>query len=182
MNPSLQRTLSMLKFVNRICQTAFLAGAIVLSANAQQETSEEAPPQDAWAVGCSKVPQIPDRLTCQMQQTAVTETGQRVIAVSMLFDQGQYDPQITISLPHGLHLPSGINIQIDENETNNYDITTANQQGSHAIFRGDADFLRQIQAGYVMKIQMTNDAMDPVQFDLPLIGSSSAIQLVWQYL
>lgn len=171
----------MFKYVNRFCQTAFLASAMVFSANALQDTAEEAPPQDAWAVGCSKLPQVPNRLTCQMQQTAVTDTGQRVIAVAMMFDQGANDPQVTISLPHGLHLPSGINIQIDENDMINRDITTANQQGSHAVFRADADFLRQIQAGYVMKIQMTNDAMDPVQFDLPLLGSSSALQLVRQY-
>lgn len=171
----------MFKHVNRFCQSALLASALVFSAHAQQDSTEEQP-QDAWAVGCSKLPRNTSRLTCQMQQTAVTETGQRVISVVMTFDRGKYDPEVTISLPHGLHLPSGINLQIDENATDNYDITTANQSGSHAIFRADADFLSQIQAGYVMKIQMTNDAMDPVQFDLPLIGSSSAIQLVWQYL
>ncbi len=172
----------MFKYVNRLCQTALLASTMVFSANALQDTAEEAPPQDAWAVGCSKIPKIPNRLTCQMQQTAVTDTGQRVIAVAMMFDQGKNDPQVTISLPHGLHLPSGINIQIDENAMINRDITTANQQGSHAVFRANADFMRQIKSGYVMKIQMTNDAMDPVQFDLPLIGSSSAVQLVEQYL
>lgn len=171
----------MLKSVNRYCQAALLASALVFSASAQQNGAEEAPPQDAWAVGCSKLPQFPDRLICEMQQTAVTDTGQRVIAVAMRFDQGPDDPQVTISLPHGLHLPSGVNLQIDENALVNYDITTANQRGSHAVFRANADFLRQIRAGYVLKIQMTNDAMDPVQFDLPLIGSSSALALVLQY-
>lgn len=135
-------------------------------------------PAQPWQVGCASAG-ANEPLVCRMSQTLVAKnTGQRVLAAAIVKKPDGSGYQMTLGLPHGLHLPSGINIWVDEGEKAQYPIETADQNGSYARIDLASRQLDAMRRGQVLNVSVTSANRDEVILQLSLKGFAAAIDKI----
>ncbi|MCV0395822.1 MAG: invasion associated locus B family protein [Rhizobiaceae bacterium] len=145
---------------------------------AQQPSQGQAQqPAQPWQVGCASAGSN-EPLVCRMTQTLVArESGQRVLAAAIVKKpDGGY--RLTLGLPHGLHLPSGINIWVDEGEKAQYPIETADQNGSYSSIDLASRQLDAMRRGQVLNVSVTSANQDEVILQLSLTGFSASVNKI----
>jgi invasion protein IalB len=149
---------------------AGLAFMLIVPATAQDAV---AVPQRPWQVACVSQAQSAD-LQCSVSQSLVAaETRQRIISVNLV--GGPAGPTMTLSLPHGLNLPAGVTVGVDDSEPRTFPILTADQNGSYAEFTADDDLVNAMKRGTLLKIGVSAHGGDVVNFELSLSGFGEAV-------
>lgn len=158
-----------------------LATVLALSGGAgAQETpkpAEAAKPAQPWIVECSNRT-TGDALVCQMSQTLVAKnSGQRVLsAVIVKKAGGAY--AMTLGLPHGLNLPAGVQLSIDDGEKLPVQIGTADQSGSYATLDISAKLLASLKKGAILNVTVKANAGGDLVLQLSLTGFGAALEKV----
>jgi invasion protein IalB len=119
-------------------------------------------PQDkvekaAWQVSCNPTDN-PNVLSCQMMQNlTLAKTGQRLLAV-VIRPQPKHqkkEPAILLTLPHGLYLPAGVKLQIDDAKPINLAIRTSDKNGTYTAMSLNIDLVGALKKGNTLKVTMT---------------------------
>jgi invasion protein IalB len=154
--------------------------AVPLAAQTAAKPAQEAPappnPQP-WSINCNG--QGPaGALVCVMTQGLIAKnTGQRVLSVAIAkTPAGAYSA--TLSLPHGLNLPEGVQVWIDEGQRAKHAITTADQNGSYAIVPLDQAMIGSMKKGTILNVLVKSASGDEVTFQLSLNGFTAALERV----
>jgi invasion protein IalB len=159
-------------FAAVVMATALLAGPASgedIEPEAGPDASAVAAPKAAWPVTCrSRDGQA--ELACSMSQVIATKTtGQRVIAATVLLDKGG-KPVLRLNLPHGLMLPKGVTVSIDDAAAKTYPILTADKNGSYALVLVDDELASALKGGKALNVTVTRYSGGDVVFKLPLEG------------
>lgn len=132
-------------------------------------------PQNAWVINCSTGAGGTD-LDCQMSQLLTdTNTGQRVLTVTIRKDAAQGGMAMLVALPHGLFLPAGASYQIDTGKAVPVAIQTSDQNGSYAAAPMDAAMIGALKAGTTLNIGMESVSRQPVVIPVSLAGFTAVI-------
>lgn len=150
-------------------------------AAAQQQSDTAAQPGDAqtpakpWVVNCSN--QAGADLTCVMSQTLMmAETRQRVLSASIVKVSDTGEVVMRLALPHGVHLPSGVRLRIDDGPETTYPIEVADQNGSYARIVLDRPLLDAMLHGSAIRVSLTVPSADKgLELQLSLIGFTAAL-------
>lgn len=131
----------------------------------------------AWIVTCSNA-NAASELRCRAQQTlSVTQTRQRLVSVS--FERGVGGRvQGRVALPHGVQIPPGVDVWIDEGKRRTIPIVSADENGSYADLPGDPEFISSLKSGLTMKIKAKTVSNDELVMELTLNNISSALKPV----
>lgn len=155
-----------------------LAAALALqgwSPAAAQTAARPAQAQQPWQVNCSSAG-ANEPLRCQMSQTLVSQnTGQRVLAAVIVRKPDENSFSITFGLPHGLYLPDGVQVWVDDGERLANQITTADQNGSYSQLDISASLLEAMRRGALLNVAVTSATRDEVILQLSLAGFSASI-------
>lgn len=149
----------------------FLASALGFPLQAQdtsnKKTKSKASP---WSVNCSNTGK---GLICQLSQRIVLKkTKQLLIAVTVKkSDKGK---TMLIQLPHGLYLPAGIKLQVDENKQTSHPIQTCDQTGCYAGLPLGEQTVKSLKSGQTFKVVFQNLSKKNVTVPLPLNGFEAA--------
>ena len=81
---------------------------------------------------------------------------------------------LLLALPHGLFLPTGVQMQIDKGEAQKLVIQTADQNGSYAGTSLDAPLLDRLKAGSSLEVTFQSAQQQAVTVPVTLAGFSSA--------
>jgi len=148
-------------------------------ASAQTETSQPTPlPEQNWLVNCTNVG-TPDRLRCSVTQIVrLKKTGQKLIRVEVIPIQGSQKARMLVGLPHGLFLPDGIKMSVDDGPKTAYQITNADQNGSYCELELNEKQLSALRAGTQLRIDATARTREPVHFKISLEGFTAAEKLM----
>ncbi len=169
-------------FLARLVAAVLVAGSGLAAqsvpgfAQAAQPAEAAAPanPQP-WAINCSGVGPSGD-LVCVMSQNLIAKnTGQRVLGltISKNVQTGAYSG--AFSLPHGLRLPDGIEVWIDDGQRAKHVINTADQNGSYSTAPFDATMIASLKKGSILNVSVKSASGDEVIFQLSLNGFTAAL-------
>ncbi len=146
----------------------------VLAQAAKPAEAAPANPQP-WTINCSGVGASGD-LVCVMSQNLIAKnTGQRVLGltISKNVQTGAYSG--AFSLPHGLRLPDGIEVWIDDGQRAKHVINTADQNGSYSTAPLDAAMIASLKKGSILNVSVRSASGDEVIFQLSLNGFTAAL-------
>jgi invasion protein IalB len=79
-----------------------------------------------------------------------------------------------LSLPHGISLPDGVDVSINDDKPVNHVISVADQNGSYSQFELGANMIVGLQSGAILNIGVKAANGNPVQFQLSLKGFGAA--------
>lgn len=141
--------------------------ALCLPATAQQKEAAPPKPAQSWTVNCASGAN--GELACALSQVMVVkDSGQRVLTVSVLKEQGGII--MRLSLPHGLDLPKGVDVWIDEAPRKNNPIVTADKSGSYAVIALTDAMIAELKQGTQLNVAVTAFAGKEIVLQLSLAG------------
>jgi invasion protein IalB len=153
-----------------------IAGAIVPAS--AQEAGDAAPAAAArlkqpWAVACSG-DQITGRLVCAISQTLVSQqTGQKLVSVQVRKDDKGATSAI-FNLPHGIELPKGVAVKVDQGAEETIVIRSADENGSYATLPLPEPRLAELRRGSILSLAVQTLSGDRIIFEISLAGFSAA--------
>ncbi len=139
-----------------------------------QQTAQPAGAQPNWAVGCTEAKDnVPG--TCRMAQNIVVQqSGQRLLTVLVEPRKGAPNHALVLVLPHGLFLPSGAQVQVDDGQPVSLPIQTSDANGAYAGTAISDELLASLKKGETLKIGFQSAQRQPVVVPVTLIGFTSA--------
>lgn len=149
---------------------SLVVGNGVAAEDAKQTEAQK--PQPSWAVQCGNAGK---ELACKAYQAvSVRKTGQRLLMLSVTRPGGGEETAMLIQLPHGLFLPAGVTLTIDEGKPKTIVVQTCDAKGCYA---GDAlgkDEVNAMQTGKALTVGFQNLEKKALNIALPLAGFKAA--------
>jgi len=159
---------------------AYVAEARAQSAEDTGKGDPEPPAQmpklaeTPWEVKCA-TPAKATEAVCEMsKQVAVAKSRQLVARVS-LGDGTPDELLIRVLLPHGLSLPEGATLTVDDGEPRQMAFATSTAAGVVARMPADASIMKELRAGKSLRIGATSRSKKPLNISLSLSGFSSSL-------
>ncbi|NDV88265.1 invasion associated locus B family protein [Aurantimonas aggregata] len=128
-----------------------------------------------WRVNCDGEGEA---RRCTVLQNLVADQGQgqqRLLTV-MIQPGADAQPALLLALPHGLFLPAGVQLQIDEGEAQKLVIQTADQNGSYAGTALDTGLIDRLKRGSALAVTFQSAQQQPVTVPVTLAGFSAAFE------
>lgn len=149
------------------------------SAQPKEEKETAQPPGGptiGWAVQCNNPG---TGLKCQATQNIfITETRQRLLSVSVSKPSGDAALAMLIQLPHGMFLPSGLSLQVDDGKAQQVAVQTCDRAGCYAGSPIDKAMLSQLEAGRQLTISFQNLNKQTMRVPVPLSGFKDAVEKI----
>jgi invasion protein IalB len=128
--------------------------------------------QRAWVVNCAAPPNGgPSR--CTMLQNLAIKSGEqqnRLLTVLIQQQAGSADYVLLLSLPHGLFLPAGAQIQVDEGKPEKIVIQTSDATGSYAGTKLTPELLASLRGGQSLKVSILSADQKGITIPVTLAG------------
>lgn len=168
----------MSRFLTRAAVVGAAAWIGGISCAIAQETiapkSTEPPPPPGWTISCVAA-SAQETLQCRMSQELFAAGAQtRVLAVSVARSVSGEGYDLTFALPHGVYLPDGISLKIDDGEPIKVLIESSNASGIFATLPLDVDLAAATRRGKTMLVGITNMSRKPLQIPVNLNGFTAA--------
>jgi invasion protein IalB len=147
--------------------------------NEPQPPAKAKPPNgQGWIARCvSNARKSP--VECSIEETLVmANSGQLIASVVVRIPPDSHDPLLTIRIPVGLYLPSGVNIQIDDGKPQPVPLQTCDLQGCFAEMPLSASVLAALKSGQRLSIIFQNLLKNNVVLPLPLDNFADALQKI----
>lgn len=158
--------------IRRATAAAILGLATLISGPAAQAQQAQpaaaepaAKPESAWNVVCERAE------TCRMETAIVDDAGKTVALLAIRKPTPDGRQLGEMILPLGLHIPSGVGIQIDDGEAFGAELIACGPGGCHAIFEATALVMASMRNGYDFKTRIVNArTLKAVGLKFSLIG------------
>lgn len=164
----------------RPIRPTLLAGLIVavLAASVTAPTVPALAQEDEdnpWVKICNMDPNV-NKEVCLITQELRTDRGQFLASVAIREIEGESDRLLLASVPVGMLLQQGVQLQVDgaEPQRANYQICFPN--ACYAEMRIQGDYINKLKRGGNLKITALNQQAKPVPFDFTLIGFTAAYE------
>lgn len=159
---------------------AFSAQLLASSALAQTQTGAQQQPGQAnatrWIVSCTNQAS-PNKLACTMSQTIqLADTGQRIVTATITGND--VNSELVLALPHGLDLPSGVVLGIDDGKTGNFPINTSDANAAYSRVPLSAEILAAMKVGGKVKLRVKGALGRAINLELSLDGFAKAHELM----
>lgn len=164
----------------RASRASFVAigvGALALAASTLAAAQQSAGPVN-WLVNCSNTGEA-GALTCQMSQSVVVrETGQRLLNIMIRKGETPTTPAMMLTLPHGLYLPAGVKMSIDDTPVQDLEVQTCQPTGCFAGMAVSEGLLEAMRQGSALQFEVQDLQRRPIKLNSTLSGFTSAYQQI----
>ena len=148
------------------------------SAKAKSAASEskganpQAAPKIPWIVNCASVT---GQVNCEaVQRLMLQKTGQLLLGITIRLPKGAKDPTMMVQLPHGMYLPSGVSLKIDDSAAKKEPVQTCDAKGCYVGLAIDPGLLKTMQSGKAMTVTFQNLAKKDITIPVTLSGFAEA--------
>ncbi len=165
----------------RTAAAAAMLGMLALAgaAPALAEEGEAAPapaaaqqPAANWAVPCDGQAGAID---CRVVQTLMVKgTRQILLAVTVRRPDKAADPAMLVRLPHGLYLPAGVTLQIDEGKPEAHVVQTCDNRGCYAGLPIPKAMLAALSKGQKLSVVVQDTNKRAITMTMGLQGFADA--------
>ena len=152
--------------------------ATVLAGPAAAQPSDGQTFKD-WRLRCGKA----DAATpppCHIFQTVVvSQTGQPFLYVAAGYPpEGTGGPTLFLTLPLGIHLPSGVRLSVDQGQPVPVPVVHCDRDGCHARLALDRRLIESLRAGLVAQVGFQDGVGQPITVPVSLKGFTAALKAV----
>jgi len=165
---------------NGIAALALLAlacGGIPGQAMAQEDDAAaeaEAPQGIPWDTSCTQLARA-DEPDCEMSQIVIVPQSRQVLLRIEIEVPGDGSgTRMVLRLPHGLYLPDGVTLDVDESAWRDTEVQTCDGQGCYAFFPLDEDGLRRLRRGNELGVSVRSLSREPMRIPVNLEGFTEA--------
>ncbi len=149
---------------------------VMQEAAAEVSPVEEQTPPSGWITKCDDQE---EGSVCTVEHTIlVARTRQRLVTVTFKTEPDAPLPALMIQLPLGLFLPDGVELQIDEQDSQQLPIQTCNADGCYAGSTVSREMLASLMAGEGLTVTFRNLEKKVMTVPVPLAGFGPAYRRV----
>jgi len=125
-----------------------------------------------WITQCTgKNPNV----GCEVETTlTMGETRQRLISITVRVPPGSNKPAMMLHLPVGLHLPSGVTFQLEDQKPQQLTVQTCDLEGCYAGTAVSPGMLSAMKAGGLLTVSFQNLSRTTIRVPVPLEGFDGA--------
>lgn len=166
-------------FVSMMAGAALMASASVsLAQSTTNKSNAQAKPaanaKNAWLVTCGSA-QTGNELVCRMAQNVIiAKTKQRLLSVVIQPDGKAKNHTMVVAMPHGLNIPKGVDLQVDELKARTVAIKTSDQNGTYASEPIDDVLLAALRKGDKLNVSYTFANGKKIRVPIGLRGFTAA--------
>lgn len=147
-------------------------GVLASKAHAQQQPAS-AP---KWLVSCSNTA-ADGGLRCAMSQSVIiTQTGQRLLTVSIRKEPESDVSTMLLTLPVGFFLPEGVAMSIDDELAEQLPVQTCDGGGCYAGLGISQEVLDRLYSGGKLSFMIKDLQQNAINIDATLEGFSAAFE------
>lgn len=162
-----------------------IAAPLILSATVNaQEQEEDAPQAEGaeqpeedripWDTSCVQATRQ-DEPNCEMSQLVIVPQSRQVLLRMEIEVPGDGSgTRLVLQLPHGMYLPAGLTLAIDDKAWQETDVQTCDGNGCYAGLAIDDEALRRLREGEQMTVTFQQLSRQPVSVPVDLNGFSEA--------
>ena len=156
----------------RLFVLLILSFGLTLSSQAYAKGEKKATPSRLpWIVNCASTGAAVNCVASQ--QLYVQKTRQLLLGITVRVPKSKPGVMM-IQLPHGLHLPGGIALKVDENSEVKESIQTCNVRGCFVGMKIDTSLLKNMSKGKTLFVTFKNLNKKDVKIGVPLKGFPEA--------
>lgn len=149
-------------------------GAHAQDNNAGNNENSTATRVSGWVAQCASQSRAAV-LTCNVERGLyLAESGQQFAKLSVRVPGNTKKPEIVIQLPHGMHLPSGVMLQFDDNKAETQQVHTCDANGCYVLLKDATRMVVSMKGGTNLKLSFKNLTLDAIEAVLPLDGFTAA--------
>lgn len=156
--------------------------APIFAAFAQTATTEtgaaaqQSPPPPNWTIACT-ADGAEAPLRCRMvQEVYMASSKQKVLTLTVNGPANPGEPAtMTLALPHGIHLPAGAVLKVDEGEALKLDFQTSDQAGVYAGTTLAQPLLDTVKRGNAMTVTISDASGKALAIPVNLTGFTAAL-------
>lgn len=160
---------------------AALAG-VILGASFGIAVGQDAAPKPAeggaaapnWVVQCSEATETAPKRCRALQNIVMQDSGQRLLTVVVEPREGAPNHALVLALPHGVFLPTGTQIQVDEGEPVAMAIQTSDANGAYAGTAISDELLASLKKGQRLIVAFKTAQQQDLAIPVTLIGFTAA--------
>ncbi|MEO1102969.1 MAG: invasion associated locus B family protein [Pseudomonadota bacterium] len=155
-----------------IMRLASLGSALALGlivAGGVSPTVAQNPNEDPWVKICNTDPNAQKQI-CLITQELRTDAGQFLASVAIRETPGEARKTMIASIPVGMLIQPGVQLQIDGSEPNIARYSICFPNACYAELAIDAGYIDRLKAGGKLQMTTINQQGKQVRFDLTLIG------------
>jgi invasion protein IalB len=140
--------------------------------------NQPAPNQPApWAVTCSD--RAGGKLICEMTQNVIEDkTRRQLLLLSIRNASDDASPVLVIRAFHGLYLPAGLNLGIDQGKPTPVPFQKSDQAGIYAALPLSEALVGELKKGKELRVAMQLQKDQPLEIKVPLTGFPAAFDKV----
>jgi invasion protein IalB len=152
---------------------AALAALTVFTAQPAEVNAQSGP---AWAHKCEQAKESGKQLCRISQNLVIKKDGkqQRLLTIAIRPKADSSGYAMLFALPHGLHLPSGVEFAVDENKPKKLVIQTSDARGAYTGTNLDAKLLNSMKRGNKLTVKLVTNARKKIGLAVDLTGFSAA--------
>lgn len=130
-----------------------------------------------WSVRCRAATDNSPRACELFQRIVHKESGQQLVQLAFAYQQADEQPVALALLPLGIHLPSGVGLQVDQGDAIKAAVQTCTAQGCQVLLPVGDKLLASLKAGLTLRIAFL-EAASRRQITIPmsLKGFSAGIK------
>jgi invasion protein IalB len=164
------------RFARPLLVAAALAGMATPAAAQDQAAGAPASGEAApnWVVQCSEATEKAPKRCRVLQNIVMQEGGQRLLTVVVEPREGAPNHALVLALPHGVFLPAGAAIRVDEGEATPLVIQTSDANGAYAGTAISDDLLASLKKGQRLIVAFKTAQQQDLAIPVTLIGFTAA--------
>ncbi|MBC01236.1 MAG: invasion associated locus B family protein [Rhodobacteraceae bacterium] len=150
---------------------ALVLGAAEPALAQTAEGASSGEPAQNWVVQCGE--ETPKR--CRVVQNIVMQkTNQRLLTVVVEPREGAPNHALVLALPHGVFLPAGATVKVDEGEPSPMVIQTSDANGAYAGMAISDELLASLKKGTQLTVAFKTAQRQDIAVPVTLIGFTAA--------
>jgi len=162
-------------WILRWCWPAVALVALSLGlAPAYAQSTDQTPPPENWATGCT-APERGAPLDCSIMQRAIDSRSGRLVAmVRIRVPSDTKSPVMLVQLPLGVYLPARLTMSVDGAAAGTVEFQTCDQNGCYAGAPVPDNLLDAMLKGQTLSLTVQNQARQASSVPMSLIGFAKA--------
>lgn len=143
-----------------------------------QEENQAATTVSPWNAQCSAGSRTGE-LSCKVERGIfLSENRQQLAQVTLHIPADTSKPELVIQLPHGLHLPSGVQLQFDDGAPETHQVHTCDANGCYVAVQKATRMVVSMKGGKNFTIKFKNLTLNEIAVTMPLEGFTAAYKNV----
>ncbi|MAA97179.1 MAG: invasion associated locus B family protein [Stappia sp.] len=131
-------------------------------------------PAENWVVQCGEAKEGAPKQCRALQNIVMKDSGQRLLTVVVEPREGAPNHAIVVALPHGVFLPAGAVIKIDDGAEQKMVIQTSDANGAYAGMAISDEMLAAMKKGQRLVIGFKTAQQQDLAIPVTLIGFTAA--------